>query len=86
MLYRILTENKKREWIEKLVSEKFNAYTIYETIGHWNGKAESTLIIEIDSLDDVADIQVRRLATDIKFTNGQEAILIQRIESRSSLV
>lgn len=86
MLYRILTENKEREWIERRASQKFSAYTIYEVVGYWSGKAESTLIIEIDSLDEVVDIQVRQLATDIKFKNEQEAILIQRIESRSSLV
>lgn len=53
MLYRIITENKNKTDICRIVSLSFNDFTVYETIGYYNGKQESSLVIEIDIFDTI---------------------------------
>jgi len=86
MIYRILTEDKNRKLVQDEVSRHFSGYTVYTGIGVWQGGTEKNLTIEIDTLGDDNRLAVYRIAEYIKKVNGQEAVLIQEIESKSKLI
>ena len=87
MIYRILTEDKGN--IAQIVSKHFDAFTIIRAQGYWKGTAENSVVIELDSLglaDMLFSSRVHILATDIKTTNNQDAVLVQKITAESELV
>ena len=85
MLYRIYTENKNQQAIEKIVSKAFEGFTIFKAKGFWRLQAEKSLIIEIESptIDREA---VNKIAKDIKESNKQESVLVQEIKNNNWLV
>lgn len=86
MLYRILTEDKKREQVLKLVERYCDSATIIQGKGLWQGQWENTLIIEIDNECFKCFECIKMLAEAIKELNKQEAILIQQIDCTSYLI
>jgi len=82
-LYRIYTENKDAQTVCRLVSARFNGYTLYYGTGYWNGVPERNLTVEI--LTKKSSI-VRALAGEIRTALGQEAVLIVSIPCESELV
>lgn len=85
MLFRILTEDCKREEIAKLVERDFSAFTLIPSQGYWKGQRENSLTIEIDaSVEWKAGVYA--LAQDIKTLNSQDAVLVQEIALESVLV
>lgn len=83
MLYRIFTEDKNRKTIIKLTSRLFDGFTVFQTVGYWKGTPERSLTIEIVG---AKRQDVRDLARAIKQINKQEAVLVQAIESTSTLI
>lgn len=83
MLYHILTEDINRPAIERIVGESFDAYTFIHAEGHWRGKAEHSLVIELDT-DRSNDVAI--VARRIKEYNKQEAVLVQRLNVESELI
>lgn len=83
MLYRILTEDKNRKQVLKLVEEKCESATVIEAKGLWRGTWENSLIIEID---DEYFKYIETLAEAIKELNKQDAVLIQEIACESYLI
>ncbi len=84
MLYRIITEDISKFKTEKtidLVSKFFRGFTVIKATGFWNGRAEDSLIIEIQT-DNKTD--VLWLANQIKLQNNQDSILIQEIKSKGT--
>lgn len=79
MLYRIFTENKNQEEIEKLCSKYFEGYTVIKADGFWRLQKENSLIIEI--VAEEIDAKISALAGDIKKNNNQETVLIQKINN-----
>lgn len=81
ILYRIYTENKNREQIEKIVSELFDGFTVIESTGYWRGQREISLIIEIldTGLVNVAE-RIEFIAEKIKKINDQESVLVTKHE------
>lgn len=86
MIYRILTENKNRQAIESICARRFLGFTVTEAKGYWQGKAESSLIIDIDTLGEEGAISVYQTAKEIKEYNNQESVLVQEIQSKSVLI
>ncbi|MBA7466231.1 hypothetical protein ES707_01408 [subsurface metagenome] len=84
MLYRIFTEDKNQDQIEKLAAKHFTGFTLVKGQGFWRLQKENTLIIEIVT-DDV-DAKINSLAREIKSVNAQEAVLIQKIENNQWLI
>jgi hypothetical protein len=75
MLYRIYTEDKNREAIEKICSEVFDGFTIIHANGYYKGIKENTIIIEI--VVSIPDLRaIKYLADNIKRLNHQESVLI----------
>ena len=84
MLYRIFTENKNQNAIEKIVNKYFEGFTLIKSEGYWRLQKENSLIIEI--VTDDTDKLINDLALEIKTVNNQEAILIQKINNNQWLV
>lgn len=83
MLYRILTEDKNREQVLKLVARYLLGATVMQGRGLWREQWENSLIIETTDADYEA---VVRLAVGIKTLNRQESVLIQQIDCKSYLI
>lgn len=84
MLYRILTEDKNHEELEKLAAKHFPGFTLVRGQGFWRLQKEDTLIIEIVA-DDI-DVKINTLALAIKQLNNQEAVLVQKIQNQQWLI
>jgi hypothetical protein len=83
-LYRIITENKNRDWLELHISKSFDGFSIIEQTGYWKNERESSLCIEIVTNFDVCVLQ--RLCQEICRYNEQEAILLQELDCKAWLV
>jgi len=84
MLYRIYTENKSRQTIEQLTNKYFQGYTLLQGTGHYQGKREPSIILEI--VGNEIDRQIEQLARDIKHANNQESILVQKLQNEHSFI
>jgi outer membrane murein-binding lipoprotein Lpp len=86
-MFRIVTENKNREAVEKLLKERFSGFTMYEVRGHFKGAErwydESSLVIEVVG---AGRANVESAACAIRELNGQEAVLIEEVPVRSLLM
>ena len=76
--YRIHTEDINRKQVIELAGKRFDGFTVSFGIGHYKGDAEFSLILEIIT-SDAASIYL--LAEEIRKANGQESVLVNRIES-----
>ena len=82
--YRIYTENKNKDAINKIVSKSFDAFTTYvstyDGVGFWRGTKERSLIIEVITESKNAN-KIKHVAQEIKKENKQEAVLIQELKT-----
>lgn len=85
MLYRLFTKRKNVKNLLQLVSEHFGGFTVFETLGYWQGKKEKSLCVEIVSneVDDVYHIHT--LCRQICGYNHQDCVLVQTINVDSNL-
>jgi hypothetical protein len=79
--YRIYTEDKNREEVEKIVSSSFDGFTIYETTGYYKNVKEKSIVIEVIDRSLVADSRVKNIAARIKTLNSQEVVLVTICET-----
>lgn len=89
MLYRICTEDKDpgtRERIARIVRETFECFSIWQGVGYWQRQSERSLMVEIETFDIDAGLQITRIARDIKAALEQEAVLVQTIDTKARLV
>ena len=84
MLYRIYTENKNKNNIEKIVNKYYEGFTLVKSEGYWRLQKENSLIIEIVTTD--SDKLINNLAKEIKAVNKQKAVLVQKIENNQWLI
>lgn len=85
MIYRISTEDKNPELVNKLVSKKFDGFTVYHATGFWKHEQEKSLIIEIEGTESINN-EVLNLCHEIKLKNQQESVLLQVINNNSVFV
>lgn len=79
VLYRIQTEDKNRDGIEKTVSDFFDGYTVLSGTGFWKSDKEPTLVIEIlaeSASHNLNWANVKHIAEIIKESNNQECVLV----------
>ena len=80
MTFKIYTENKNLDKVIQLASNRFPGFTLYKTIGVWQGKAENSIVIEIvntgERSDGSVELIVHALAEDIRVLNEQDAVLV----------
>lgn len=75
-LYRLYTERKRKAWLIRLVTEHFNGFTVFDTIGVWNGIQEKSVCIEIITSDVVAACKLGWISHAICGLNRQGCVLI----------
>ena len=85
MLYRILTEDKGNNNIERLTAEQFRGFTTYHGTGFWRGTPEPCIIVEVDAPTS-DEPKVRRLCSAICAADEQEAVALQIIETQFKLI
>lgn len=85
MLYRILTEDKNRDGIVDIIKEHFDGFTLIPAIGYWQGVKENSLIIEISVTPRPDNYRIYVIVDQIKILNSQQAVLVQKIDSKSQL-
>ena len=76
--YRIHTEDVNRQKIYSLAGFRFDGFTATYGTGFYKGESEHTLVLEIITSDPAS---VYLLAEEIRLANGQESVLVNRIES-----
>lgn len=74
MIYRIYTEDKNRNKLEKIVATYFHGFTLIPSTGYWEGAKEESLIIEVVGINE--DTKIRQCAEAIKAVNEQQAVLV----------
>jgi len=84
MLYRIFTEDVNQDKIEQIVTKHFPGFTIHKAEGFWRLQKENSLIIEIMTEDN--DAKIKAIAGEIKRTNKQETVLVQKIHNEQWFV
>lgn len=82
-MYRILTEDKNRELVYKILNDHVEGYTLTESIGIWKGVQEKSIALDFIGTDYAT---VRYVAEHIKTWNGQEAVLILTIATEHEFI
>lgn len=82
-MFRILTERKNLDLIEKMLEGRGLDYTVYLSFGSWQGNAEQSMAIELDR---VSRGVAEETAQAIKQMNAQEAVLLQEIPATTDLI
>ncbi len=70
---RLYTEDVNRDGIMAILDSRVDGYTIIPTLGIWQGKRESSLIIE---LFNVHSKDARAIAEAIRVLNAQDAVAV----------
>lgn len=79
--YHVRTETRSN--LADLAGRYFDGFTLIEGAGYWQGQRELSTTIEL--VTDDGD-RVLELARAIKVANGQDAVLVERQESTSTIV
>lgn len=75
-LFRLYTERKRKAWLIQLVSEHFDGFTVFDTVGVWCGKQEKSVCIEIATSDHSVDYKLNRISRAICGLNKQDCVLV----------
>jgi hypothetical protein len=87
-IYRLLTERKNVSTILRFVGQEFGGFTIYETVGYWQGRKERSLCIEIAIGKETADIpyKISCICRTICSYNDQTCVLVQVLDVETQLI
>ena len=85
-LYRIHTQNKRKKFIEQLVSEHFEGFSMYIQTGYWRGKREKSLCVEIVCDSPAAALKINKMCKAICGYNKQDCVLVQTIPAEIKLI
>jgi hypothetical protein len=81
-IHRIYTEEKNKNAIVQLVGTQFESFTLQPTLGYYRGSAEKSIVIEIVG---ASASKIKLLAERIRKMNGQQSVLILRLEGHSEI-
>ena len=82
-MYRILTEDKNRERIYRILNSYVTGFTVTEAIGSYKGMIEKSLAIDIAGYPGAV---VERIAEAIKQWNQQESVLVLEIPTTEHFI
>ena len=82
-MYRILTEDKNRESIFRILDSHVDGYTVTPVMGSWRGQREASLAIDLVG---TSKLTVETIAAEIKARNEQESVLILDLTAQASFV
>ena len=81
MFYLLFTEASEN--LVSLASEHFDGFTMFQALGSWQGKLESSAVLLIGT-DDRS--KVNALARAIATTNNQESIMVLPLAGKAEFV
>jgi hypothetical protein len=84
-LFRIYTERKRKAWLIRLVAERFDGFTVFDTVGVWNGKQEKSVCIEIVTSDATVNWKLNRISRAICGLNQQDCVLVVECDVSAKL-
>ena len=73
-----LTKHLNAKLIKEITNKHFKGFNFQKSSGFWKGKEEKNAIIEID---DAEQDKINLLASELKTSLNQEAILIQQFNA-----
>ena len=82
-MYRILTEDKNRESIFRILDSHVDGYTVSPVMGAWRGQREASLAIDLVG---ASKLTVEAIAAEIKARNEQESVLILDLTAQATFV
>jgi hypothetical protein len=82
-IYRVYTADVARADIIRKTAQRFDSFTIHEASGHFKGKEEAVLIIE---LIDAQEADVKELARVIRRAHRQKSVLVLKIIGEATRV
>lgn len=65
------------------MAERFPSFTVIPATGYWQGQRESSLAIEVETEDHARIVEA---AQCIRVLNTQQAVLVQRLETKGELI
>ena len=75
-MYRLYTERRRKAWLIRLVAEHFDSFTVFDTVGVWNGTQEKSVCIEVVTSDSATAYKLNRISRAICGLNQQGCVLI----------
>ena len=79
-VYKLYTERRNLKWMCDMISEYFREFTVYKTLGHWQGKPEKSVCIEIITDNSLAEHWLAVIRLKIEGYNQQDEVLIIKSE------
>ena len=86
MLFRLFTENKNLKEIENIISKFFKGFTLFKSVGYWDGIKEKSLCLEIATETKNDLTKLKEIAKQINKVNKQNCCLIQQLSNRSFFI
>jgi len=85
--FRLYTQDINRDFIQSLLDNHFDSYSLFTGFGIWHGAEELSLCVEVisDGMDDTMS-KLESIAAAIKRGNNQEAVLVTRHLINSQLL
>lgn len=82
-MYRIYVGDTGADIVPLLERAGIGGATIFETVGIWRGVLEASFVVELMDVDEATVLAAAKL---LKQELKQEAVLVVRIPSRSTLI
>jgi hypothetical protein len=82
-VYRIYTQDVCRKRVIKLVTSKFESFTLQPTRGYFKGRPEKSIVIEIV---EAKQKEIELLARGIGEINGQKSVLVMNLSGRAKKI
>lgn len=82
-VHRIYTQDADKDAVISIVTENFESFTVQPTTGYYQGKPESSIVIEIVG---AKQPQIDRVAKDIRKITSQSSVLVVSLKGRSKQV
>jgi hypothetical protein len=82
-IHRIYTEDKRRTTIVRVISKRFENFTMQPTTGYYRGKAEKSIVLEFVG---ARESQVKWLAARLREINRQASVLVITLNGRAKKI
>jgi hypothetical protein len=82
-IHRIYTEDKRRTTIVRVISKRFDNFTMQPTTGYYRGKAEKSIVLEFVG---ARESQVKWLAARLREINRQASVLVITLNGRAKKI
>jgi hypothetical protein len=79
-VYRIYTQDVHRNRVIKVVTSKFESFTLQSTRGYFKGRSEKSIVIEIV---EAKHREIDQVARAIREVNGQKSVLVMSLTGKA---